>query len=266
MAVGQDTCRQNRPMLYPTDLTDSQWQILEKELNDHRKRKHSLRSIWDALFYLSKTGCQWRMLPLDFPKWQLVYYYFRKWTGIDKIEALHDIILRKVRRKKGRKSSPSLGLIDSQSVKAACISKEKGIDGNKKINGRKRHIITDTMGLVLCVVVHAANISDRSGAKTVLEKTRMKFDGIVKILADQGYTGELSEWTKKQCNWLLEIVAKATGVSGFNVLPQRWIVERTFGWFNFQRRLAKDYEVLIPCSEAMIHLAMTRIMLNKLSI
>ena len=125
MAVGQDTCRQNRPMLYPTDLTDSQWQILEKELNDHRKRKHSLRSIWDALFYLSKTGCQWRMLPLDFPKWQLVYYYFRKWTGIDKIEALHDIILRKVRRKKGRKSSPSLGLIDSQSVKSRLHIKGK---------------------------------------------------------------------------------------------------------------------------------------------
>jgi putative transposase len=252
-------------MRYSTNLTDSQWRILEKELNDNRKRKHSLREIWNALFYLSKTGCQWRMLPHDFPRWQLVYYYFRKWVSVDSIEEFHDSILRKVRKKKGKASSPSMGLVDSQSAKCASMTEEKGIDGNKKINGRKRHIITDTMGLVLCVVVHVANISDRTGAIAVLQKTRRKFDGISKILADQGYTGELISWTKHNCNWILEIVKKVAGTGGFSVLPKRWIVERTFGWFNFQRRLAKDYELLIPCSEAMIHIAMIRIMLRKLS-
>ena len=125
MAEGKAISQKHTAMRYSTNLTDSQWRILEKELNDNRKRKHSLREIWNALFYLSKTGCQWRMLPHDFPKWQLVYYYFRKWVSIDSIEEFHDSILRKVRKKKGKTSSPSMGLVDSQSAKCASMTEEK---------------------------------------------------------------------------------------------------------------------------------------------
>ena len=140
---------------------------------------------------------------------------------------------------------------------------EKGYDGGKKIQGRKRHIITDTLGLVIAIAVHSAAIQDREGAKAVIEQLRYKFPRLKKILADGGYTGSLIEWMLKGFGWTLEIVHKVAGVSGFNVLPKRWIVERTFGWFNFNRRLAKDYEENIECSTAFIYLAMIRIMLNR---
>lgn len=249
---------------YPTDLTDSQWQIIEKQINDQRKRKYNLREIWNAMMYIIKSGCQWRMLPKDFPKWQLVYYYFRKWEAEGLIEYIHEELRKQVRRKHGKQDSPSLGLLDSQSVKVSSMTKEKGIDGNKKINGRKRHILTDTLGLVMSLVVHNANINDRQAGKQVLEKAKHKFARLTKVLADQGYTGDFLDWVSIKCNWVLEIVHKVVGEGGFQVLPKRWIVERTFGWFNFQRRLAKDYETLIPCSEAMVQMAMIRLMLNKL--
>ncbi len=129
---------------------------------------------------------------------------------------------------------------------------EKGYDGNKKVNGRKRHIITDTLGFLMAIVIHDANINDREGAKLLLKNVQYKYPRLKKIMVDQGYTGELVEWTMKVFGWVLEVVVKVAGVSGFNVLPKRWIVERTFGWFNFQHRLAKDYELLPCCSEAMV--------------
>src|SRR5271157_4671940 len=206
---------------YQTDLTDSQWQVIKKVEDDNRKRKHELRELWNALLYLSKTGCQWRMMPINFPKWQLVYYYFRKWESYGIIEHVHDTIYEKVRVKMGKETSPSLGLMDSQSVKTSSMTLEKGFDGNKKVNGRKRHIITDTLGFLMAIVIHDANVSDREGAKLLLKNVQYKYPRLKKIMADQGYTGELAEWALKTFGWVLEIVVKVAGISGFNVLPKR---------------------------------------------
>jgi len=249
---------------YPTDLTDSQWQFTSNILNDNRNRKYDLRRVWNALSYITKTGCQWRMMPANFPPWQLVYYYFRKWDAEGIIEEVHDVTHEKVRKSFGKESSPSLGLMDSQSVKTSSMTIEKGFDGNKQVNGRKRHIMTDTMGFLMALVIHNANINDRVGAKLVLENAKHKYPKLVKVLVDQGYTGDLLNYTIQMFGWVMEVVSKVVGLSGFNVLPKRWIVERTFGWFNFQRRLSKDYELLPNCSEAMIRISMIRIMLNKI--
>jgi putative transposase len=251
--------------IYSTDLTYSQWAKIEKLFEiKKRKRKHSLKDVVNALFYITKSGIQWRMLPKEYPQWQLVYYYFRKWTGEGLIEEMHDLLRSLCRQKVGRPSSPSFGLIDSQSVKTSSITHEKGYDGGKKIQGRKRHIVTDTMGFIMAVVVHSAEIQDREGAKMVLQELGFKFPRLKKILADGGYKGELALWLLQLTGCILEIVSKVAGVGGFNVIPKRWVVERTFGWFNFNRRLAKDYELNIECSTAFIHLTMCRIMLNRI--
>ena len=252
--------------MYPTNLTDAQYKIIKNIQNDERKRKYDLQHVWDGVLYIVKTGCQWRMLPNDFPKWELVYYYFRKWDSTGVIEQVHDMLHEQIREGLGKKKSPSLGLMDSQTSKSSSMTEEKGYDGNKKAGGRKRHIITDTLGLLMGVVVHAANIGEREGAKLLLDKVRGKYPDLKKVLVDQGYTGvDFGQWVASNFGWIVEVVAKVLGVAGFNVLPKRWIVERTFGWFNFQRRLAKDYEFLPACSEAMIRLSMIRIMLNKIT-
>jgi len=248
---------------YSTNLTDNQWKSIENLFNYKRKRKNSLRLIVNALFYIVKTGIQWRFLPKDFPKWQLVYYYFRKWTAEGLIEELHEVLRKKIRRLRGKEESPSLGLLDSQSVKTQSMTKEKAYDGNKKINGRKRHVVTDTLGLIMVIVIHSADIQDREGAKKVIEELKYKYPRLKKKLADQGYTGDLASWVLQFFEWTVEIVKKVAGLSGFNVLPKRWIVERTFGWLSFQRRLVRDYEELIECSQSFVYLAMIRIMLNK---
>lgn len=249
---------------YPSDLTDIQWQIIKNYCDNKRKRKYSIRKIFDALLYMIKSGVQWRMLPLEFPKWQLVYYYFRKWIAEGLIEEIHDGLRERIRFKLKRNICPSLGLLDSQSVKTHSVTNEKGYDGNKKIQGRKRHIITDTLGFILAIVIHSADINDRSGATLVLEEMKHKYPRLKKILADQGYTGELVDTVVKMYGWTIEIVKKVVGVTGFNVLPKRWIVERTFGWLGFQRRLVRDYEVLPENSVAFTHMAMIRIMLNRI--
>ena len=251
--------------IYPTDLTDSQWSKIEIFFTK-RKRRHSLRKILNALLYITKSGIQWRLLPKEYPKWELVYYYFRRWTSEGLIEEIHEVLRSYCRKQAGRKENPSLGLIDSQSVKTSCITMEKGYDAGKRVTGRKRHIITDTMGFILAIVIHNANLQDRDGAKLVLKELQYKYPLLKKILADGGYRGALIEWTLSMFGWTLEIVSKVAGVSSFQVIPKRWIVERTFGWLNFNRRLSKDFEVINENSVAFVQLAMIRIMLNRIKI
>jgi putative transposase len=247
---------------YSTDLTDSQWAKTGRFFVN-RKRKHSLREIVNALLYITKTGVQWRFLSHHYPEWQLVYCYFRRWTAEGLIEESHDCLRGLCHKKAGRNKSPGLGLLDSQSVKTSSVTTEKGYDAGKKVNGRKRHIITDTVGFVLAAVIHSANIQDRDGAELVLKELQYKYPLLKKIMADGGYKGALIAWTLSVFGWTLETVSKAAGTSTFPVIPKRWVAERTFGWFNFNRIPAKDYETLSECSMAFVHLTMIRIMLNR---
>jgi putative transposase len=250
--------------IYPSDLTDSQWQVIKNIVDNDRKRKHKMREIVNAILYVTKTGCQWRMLPKDYAPWQTVYYYFRKWKRDGLIEEVHDSLVHRIRLKKGKEVLPSVGIIDSQSVKSINLCEDNiGYDGGKKIKGRKRHIVVDTMGLLLSVVIHPANIHDSKAAEEVLQELKNKYlSGIVKIFADGGYRGELIEKVKMRFGWILEVV-KRNEVGNFKVLPKRWIVERTFAWISFQRRTSKDYERQSESSVAFMQLAMIRVMLNK---
>jgi putative transposase len=252
---------------YPTNLTEKQWQVIEKIVNNKkRKRKHSLREILNAIFYLLKTGCQWRMLPNDFAPWNTVYFYYSKWKNEGLIEELNEILRSYIREKAGKQSSPSVGIIDSRSVKTTRIGgHDRGIDGGKKVKGRKQHIIIDTMGLLLAVVVHAANIHDSQSAFGVIEQLKYRFSSMVKIIADGGYRGELAEKVKKAFGWTLEVILRPDYIKGFKVLPKRWIVERTFAWFESYRRLSKDYEFNTDTSETMIQLEMIKVMLNRIN-
>ena len=250
---------------YSTNLTDSQWNIVDDLLNDKRPRKYAIRDIFDGIFYLLKTGCQWRMLPLCFPPWETVYYYFTVWKHKGTIELIHEHLRDKVRIKAGKDKSPSLGLIDSQSVKTTrsggiC----RGVDGGKKTKGRKRHIIVDTLGLLLSVVVHAANEHDSKSATKVIQLLKDRFNRLIKIIADGGYRGELIENTKISFGLILEVILRKDDSPKFEVIPKRWIVERTFAWFESYRRLSKDFEFLTDTSENMIRLAMIKLMLNRL--
>lgn len=254
--------------MYITDLTDSQWQAIQQRLPLQirlRKPKHSLRTIINAILYITKGGIQWRLMPNDLPPWSLVYYYFRKWSVDGTVETIHDQLRASVRLQAGRDESPSLGLIDSQSVKTMSVTALKGFDGNKKIRGRKRFSITDVMGLLMGLQVTTANIGERAGALVVLAKLGNRFERLTTILADQGFDGvEFIATVRTQFCLTLEVVCQVLGLKGFTVLPKRWIVERTFGWFSFHRRLSKDYEVKESHSEAFIYWSMIRIMSRKI--
>lgn len=250
---------------YPTDLTDRQWQILEKIVGDKRKRSHELRTIWNGLLYLVKSGCQWRMLPKDFAPWSAVYYYFKKWRCDGTFEEVLDVLNIKERKRHLKTENPSLVIIDSQSVKVAhTCSQEVGYDAGKRIKGRKRHIVTDILGCLILVVVHGADVQDRNGIRQVLPLLKDKFlSGIKKVVADGGYSGAaIIEWVKNTLSWELEIVSRDKQKQ-FKVLPKRWIVERTLAWISYSRRSSRDYERLTQNSEAMTQLAMIRIFIKR---
>ena len=251
---------------YPTNLTEKQWQVIKNIVEpQERSRKNSLREILNGVFYINKSGCQWRMLPSDFVPWQTVYYYFRKWKLEGVWEELLDILHAKARKSVGKEESPSLGIIDSRSVKTSHhVDTDRGIDGNKKIKGRKEHIVVDTLGLPMAIKVHEANIHDSKGAMPTIENLEYKFPRLGRILADGGYQGDLSAWVKKKFGWELEVVLRPKESSKkFNVIPKRWIVERTFSWLENYRRLTIDYEFLTETAETMVNIAFIQIMLNR---
>lgn len=248
---------------YPTNVSDSQWQVISKFLDTKRNRKYELREIVNAVLYMVKAGCQWRMLPGDFAPWKLVYYYFDTWKKNGIFELIHESLVEKTRLKHGKKEQPTVGIIDAQSVKSTLVSSEdKGFDAGKKIKGIKRHIIVDTLGLVLAIVIQGASVQDRDGAIPVISKLFEGWSQIIKIFADSGYRGQLIEKVKTQFKIEFEII-KRNELHTFKVLPKRWIVERTFSWIDTNRRNSKNYERLNNTSVAMVHLSAIRIMLNR---
>jgi putative transposase len=225
----------------------------------------NLREIVNALLYLSRTGCQWRMLPHDLPPWETVYAYFKQWRDDGTWERLNRELRIEVRLNEGKDAEPSAAIVDSQSVKTTETSGERGYDAGKKINGIKRHLLVDTLGMILTVMVLTADIQDRDGARKLLAKAKGHFPRLQKIWADGGYAGTLIDWVKELCGWILEIVKRSDTAKGFEILPHRWIVERTFGWLNRARRLSKNYERLTASSEAMVYLAMLPLMTRRLA-
>ncbi|WP_251017726.1 IS5 family transposase [Streptomyces sp. ISL-1] len=221
----------------------------------------------DAIRYVVDNGIKWRSMPVDFPAWDRVYAFFRRWRKNGLVKELHDRLRGKVREAEGRQVEPTAEIIDSQSVKGAASvpAVSRGYDGGKKINGRRRHVITDCLGLLLMVLVTAADVTDRRAAQALLPHLHGQFRKISLVWADGGYTGLLVDWAKEKLQLTLQIVKRSDDMTGFVVLPRRWVVERTLGWLLRSRRLARDYEKLPASSEAFIYFSAAMLMSRRLA-
>jgi putative transposase len=251
---------------------DTEWQILVPLIPaakpGGRPEEYPKREIVNAILYVLRTGCAWRFVPNDLPPWGIVYHYFWQWRRDGIWKRINAVLRGDLRVLEGRNRQPSAGILDSQSVKTTDRGGDHGFDNAKKVNGRKRHILVDTLGLLIAVVVTAANVQDRDGAKQLLGILRHWFTRLRCMWADGAYAGGLETWV----TWLrcyrkvrLEIVKRSDQVKGFVVLPKRWIVERTFGWFGKYRRLSKDYEYLTATSEAMMYVTMMHLMVRRIA-
>jgi len=255
---------------YETCLTDEQWLFIQPLLPTPSKLGRpptDRRCILDALFYIAKGGIQWRLLPSNFPPWKTVYHVFRKWMKNNTWEAINARLRAYVRESEDKRCQPTAAILDSQSVKSDCHGGPVGYDAAKKIKGRKRHVLVDTLGLVLGVSVTPADVQEREGGQGVLEKTLGYLTRLKLLWVDGGYSGEtFASWVKTLRPQLeVEVVKRSDDVKGFKILPWRWVVERTFGWLMRNRRLARDYETTFSSAEAWIYIAMIRLQIRRLA-
>lgn len=261
--------------VYPSTITDTQWAVLvtllprlgNRTSKGGRPEKHDRRLVLDAIFYLVRGGLAWRQLPVEFPPWQTVYSILMRWQQTGTWQRIHDTLRDQTRVRAGRHALPSAAIVDSQSVRAgATVTKaSRGWDNGKKVGGRKRHIAVDALGLILTVLVTAANIQDRDAGHRLIAMLRQRFSIITLVWADSGYAGRLVTWARDTLKLAVQVVKRTDNVKGFVVVPRRWVVERTFAWLFTYRRLVHDHERHTTTHETMIYIAMIMLMSRRLA-